>query len=141
MPDRVVTEAVAVEPDLVPGAYNAIHVCLRLKADERITIITDEETLPIAAALEAQVEELGADYGVFVLENYAARPIVDMPQPILDHLGHSDVSIFCAQAQRGELRSRMQMSDVVNRHRLRHAHMVNITRQIMLEGMRADFLE
>jgi hypothetical protein len=23
---------------------------------------------------------------------------------------------------------------------MRHAHMVNITRQIMLEGMRADFL-
>src|SRR5207237_7156666 len=44
-----------------------------------------------------------------------------------------------AQSQRGELRSRMQMSDVVNKHRIRHGHMVNITRQIMLEGMRADF--
>jgi leucyl aminopeptidase (aminopeptidase T) len=33
----------------------------------------------------------------------------------------------------------MQMSDVVNRKRIRHGHMVNITRQIMLEGMRADF--
>ena len=33
----------------------------------------------------------------------------------------------------------MQMSDVVNKHRIRHGHMVNITRQIMLEGMRADF--
>ena len=33
----------------------------------------------------------------------------------------------------------MQMSDVVNKHHIRHGHMVNITRQIMLEGMRADF--
>ena len=33
----------------------------------------------------------------------------------------------------------MQMSAVVNKHRIRHGHMVNITRQIMLEGMRADF--
>ncbi|MFL6583174.1 MAG: aminopeptidase [Chthoniobacterales bacterium] len=140
MPDRLETEVVAVEEELIPGAWNAIHVCLRLKSDERITIITDEETLPIAAALQSQVEELGADYGVFVLENYAPRPLSEMPQPILDHLGHSDVSIFCAQAKRGELRSRMQMSDVVNKHRVRHGHMVNITRQIMLEGMRADFL-
>jgi aminopeptidase len=38
-----------------------------------------------------------------------------------------------------ELRSRIQMTDVVNRRRIRHAHMVNINRQIMLEGMRADF--
>ena len=31
------------------------------------------------------------------------------------------------------------MTDVVNRRKIRHAHMVNINRQIMLEGMRADF--
>jgi len=62
-----------------------------------------------------------------------------MPQVILDDLAQSQVSIFCAQTQRGELRSRMQMSDVVNKNRIRHGHMVNITRQIMIEGMRADF--
>jgi leucyl aminopeptidase (aminopeptidase T) len=62
-----------------------------------------------------------------------------MPQVILDDLAQSQVSIFCAQTQRGELGSRMQMSDVVNKKRIRHAHMVNINRQIMLEGMRADF--
>jgi aminopeptidase len=33
------------------------------------------------------------------------------------------------------------MTDVVNRRKIRHAHMVNINRQIMLEGMRADFLK
>src|SRR5712691_781525 len=64
-----------------------------------------------------------------------------MPQTILDDLATSQVSIFCAQSQRGELGSRMQMSDVVNKHHIRHAHMVNINRQIMLEGMRADFRE
>src|SRR3981189_1291955 len=35
----------------------------------------------------------------------------------------------------------MQMTEVVNRRKIRHAHMVNINRQIMLEGMRADFLK
>lgn len=140
MPDRLATEPVAVDPELIPGARNAIRICLRLKPEERITIITDEETLPIAAALQCQVEELGAEHSLFVLENYAPRPLTDMPQIILDDLATSQVSIFCAQAKRGELRSRMQMSDVVNRHRIRHGHMVNITRQIMLEGMRGDFL-
>jgi leucyl aminopeptidase (aminopeptidase T) len=33
----------------------------------------------------------------------------------------------------------MQMTAIVNRRRIRHAHMVNINRRIMLEGMRADF--
>src|SRR5262249_18979237 len=32
-----------------------------------------------------------------------------------------------------------KLTDIVNRRRMRHAHMVNINRQIMMEGMRADF--
>ena len=137
MPDRAHT--VTIDPALQPGARNAIRDCLRLKPDERITIITDEETREIAAALQSEVEDVGAEHAVFALEEQAERPLVDMPQIILEDLAQSQVSIFCAQTQRGELRSRMQMSDVVNKHRIRHGHMVNITRQIMLEGMRADF--
>jgi aminopeptidase len=137
MPDRVYT--VAIDPELQPGARNAIRDCLRLKPDERITIITDEVTRDIAAALQCEVEEVGAEHSVFVLEEHSDRPLIDMPRNILEDLAESQVSIFCAQTQRGELRSRMQMSDVVNKKRIRHGHMVNITRQIMLEGMRADF--
>ena len=140
MPDRLATDSVAVDPELIPGAHNAIKICLRVKPAERITIITDEETLDIAAALQCQVEEVGAEHAVFILENYAGRPLKAMPQMILDDLATSQVSIFAAQTQPGELGSRMQMSDVVNKHHIRHGHMVNITRQIMLEGMRADFL-
>ncbi|MFZ3375657.1 MAG: aminopeptidase, partial [Chthoniobacterales bacterium] len=54
-------------------------------------------------------------------------------------LAQSQVSIFCAETQPGELSSRMQLSDVVNKKHIRHGHMVNITPQIMREGMRADF--
>src|SRR3954449_10078731 len=137
MPDRFTIETL--DPELIPGARNAVRVCLRLKPEERITIITDEVTRDIAAALQSEVEEIGAEHAVFVLEEHAERPLTDMPARILEDLAESQVSIFCAQTQRGELRSRMQMSDVVNKHRIRHGHMVNITPQIMREGMRADF--
>ena len=137
MPDRF--SVAAVDAELVPGARNAIRVCLRLQPTERITIITDEATRDIAVALQSEVEEVGSENSVFVLENYQSRPLTNMPQIILEDLARSQVSIFCAQTQRGELGSRMQMSDVVNRHRIRHGHMVNISRAIMLEGMRADF--
>lgn len=139
MPNRLVTEAV--DPELIPGARNAIRDCLRLKPEERITIITDEVTQEIAAALQSEVEQVGSEHAVFVLENYAPRPLTGMPQIILDDLATSQVSIFCAQTQRGELGSRIEMTAVVNKYRMRHAHMVNISRQIMLEGMRADFME
>ena len=140
MPNRFSTAALAVDPELAPGARNAIRVCLRLQPNERITIITDEATRDIAAALQQQVEEVSSDHAIFVLEECAERPLTHMPREILDDLATSQVSIFCAQTQRGELGSRMEMSDVVNKSHIRHGHMVNINRQIMREGMRADFM-
>src|ERR1700737_5072230 len=137
MPDRSTIDTI--DAELVPGAHNAVSVCLQLTPEERATIITDEATGDIAAALRLEVEAIGSEHSVFILENYASRPLTAMPQVILDHRAQSQVSIFCAQSQPGELPSRMQMSDVVNKKHIRHGHMVNITRQIMLEGMRADF--
>src|SRR3982751_5822045 len=139
MPDRAHT--ITLEPELQPGARNAIRDCLRLKPEERITIITDEATRDIAAALQAEVEEIGSEHAVFVLENYDSRPLTKMPRPILDDLATSQVSIFAAQSLPGELAARRDMTAVVDPHHIRHGHMVNITRQIMLEGMRADFRE
>src|SRR2546421_11285326 len=104
-------------------------------------IITDESTVDIAAAVQAEVEEIGSEHAVFMLENYDSRPLTKMPQPILDDLATSQVSIFAAQSLTGELTARRDMTAVVDRQHIRHGHMVNITRQIMLEGMRADFRE
>ena len=137
MPDRVYLHPI--DPELAPGARNAIDVCLRLKSQERITIVTDTVTREIAAALQREVERVGSDYSLFVLEHHARRPLKVMPEIILDDLALSQVSIFAAQTQPDELPARTQMTSVVNNHKIRHAHMVNINRQIMLEGMRADF--
>jgi len=63
-----------------------------------------------------------------------------MPATVLEDMESSQVSIFAVVVQPNELHSRMQMTDVVNRRRMRHAHMVNITPEIMTQGMRADFL-
>ncbi len=136
---QVLTE-VAVLPELLEGAYNAVNVCLRIQPGEHTVIITDEETKDIAAALAHEIQKVSTPPDVYIIEDYSPRPIVDMPQEILDDLEHAHISIFAAQAQRGELGSRIQMTNVINRKKIRHAHMVNINKQIMLEGMRADFL-
>ncbi|MBA2448441.1 MAG: aminopeptidase [Chloroflexi bacterium] len=126
-------------PDLIPGARNAVRTCLRVGPDERVTLITDRETEEIAAALADQVREVGAPFETYVLEAYGERPMTEMPPEILAALERSEVSIYAAQPQVGELATRIQMTEVVNRRKIRHAHMVAISRQIMLEGMRADF--
>jgi len=129
------------DPELTPGARNAVNVCLRIQPSEKVTVITDEATREIAASLVHELEILGAPYRAWILEELAPRPLTDLPREIIDDLETSQVSIFAVQAQANELKSRMQMTDVVNRRKIRHAHMVNINHQIMLEGMRADFLK
>jgi aminopeptidase len=126
-------------PDFLPGAHSAVDTCLRIQPSEKVTLITDQATAPIAASLAQQLAANGCRWNAFVLEDLAPRPLTDMPQPVLADMETSDVSIFAVGVQRNELRSRMQMTEVVNRRRMRHAHMVNITPQIMCEGMRADF--
>ena len=129
------------DPQLTPGARNAVRVCLRVLASEKVTVITDEVSLEIAAAIVHELEEVGCRYQTWVLEDVATRPLTDLPLAIAEDLETSQVSIFAVQVQTNELKSRMQMTDVVNRKKIRHAHMVNINKRIMLEGMRADFLK
>jgi len=129
------------DPELTPGARNAVNVCLRVQPNEKVCVITDEATKEIAASLVHELEKIRAPYRAWVLEDLAPRPLSGLPQEILDDLEISQVSIFAVQAQANELGSRMQMTNVVNRRKIRHAHMVNINHQIMLEGMRADFLK
>jgi aminopeptidase len=129
------------DPELTPGARNAVNVCLRIQPSEKVTLITDETTKEIAASIVRELEDVRASYRAWVLEDLAPRPLTDFPREIADDLETSQVSIFAVQAQTNELHSRMQMTAVVNRRKIRHAHMVNINRQIMLEGMRADFLK
>src|SRR5260370_36975897 len=105
MPDRAYLHPI--DPELVPGARNAIEVCLRLKPKERITIITDTATREIAAALQTEVEKVGSDYSLFVLEHHARRPLKFMPEAILEDLAASQVSLFAAQSQTGEIGSRI----------------------------------
>jgi aminopeptidase len=125
--------------EFTPGARSAVTTCLRIDPAEKVTLITDRATEPIGAAMAAQLAERGCQWNAFILEDLAPRPLVNMPAPVLADMETSQVSIFAVQVQQNELQSRMQMTDVVNRRRMRHAHMVNITPEIMCQGMRADF--
>jgi len=128
------TPGAAVDEELTPGARNAVVHCLRIRPEEKVTLITDWACREIAAALARELESQGLLFHAWILEDLAPRPLTDMPREVLDDMESSQVSIFAVRAQTNELRTRMQMTDVVNRRQMRHAHMVNIRPRIMLEG-------
>jgi leucyl aminopeptidase (aminopeptidase T) len=130
---------VAFPEEFREGARNAVTTCLRIAPYEKVTLIADESTVTIAASIVSELDKIGCVWNAFILEDLADRPLAGMPADVLTDMETSQVSIFAVQVQPNELRSRMQMTDVVNRRQMRHAHMVNITPEVMVEGMRADF--
>jgi aminopeptidase len=127
--------------DLAPGARNAIRTCLKVAPEEHVAILTDRETEPVAASLAAEIREVGAPYELHVLEDYGDRPMLELPLPVREAFERSEVSIYAGQPAPGELAFRREMTAIVNRRRMRHAHMVSVSPRIMAEGMRADFEE
>jgi aminopeptidase len=138
-PAPVDLRTMAFPREYTPGAHNAVTTCLRIAPEEKVTLITDQKCVTIAASLASELERVGCTWNAFVLEELAARPLNGMPAEVLEDMESSQVSIFAVEVQPNELHSRMQMTDIVNRRRMRHAHMVNITGEIMTQGMCADF--
>ena len=91
-----VIDDVMVDEELIEGAHNAVNVCLRVKPSEKVTIITDERTNDIASAICSEVQKVGARCNKFLLEEFSPRPHTNMPQPILDDLASSQVSVYAA---------------------------------------------
>src|SRR5579872_4844869 len=72
--------AIPFDPELTPGARNAVNVCLRVQPAEKVTVVTDEATKEIASSIVHEVEAMGAPYHAWVLEDLAPRPLGDLPR-------------------------------------------------------------
>lgn len=131
----------AVDPTLHEGARNAIETCLGVKSGERVALIFDEPSREVAASLGNALESCGARWGSYCVEDYSARPLAGAPKEVLAGLEVADAGILCFQPLIGELAARKEIVGVVERRRIRYAHMVSVTPQIMREGMRSDYLK
>jgi leucyl aminopeptidase (aminopeptidase T) len=127
--------------DLLPGAHNAVNTCLAIRPRERVALVADEASRAVAASLEQALRDAGADVQCLLLESVATRPMVAAPDDVLTAFATVDAGILCVQPQEGELPARMAIVGVVERRRIRYAHMVGVTPRIMREGMRADYLQ
>jgi len=126
-------------PDLLPGARNAVDTCLAIQPGEQVALIADDRSAEVAASLEQALADRGATARCLRIESVAARPMIDAPPEALGALGEADAGILCVQPQEGELTARRAIVGVVERRRIRYAHMVGVTPRIMREGMCADY--
>jgi leucyl aminopeptidase (aminopeptidase T) len=129
----------AASAELMPGAHNAIDVCLAIRPGERVVLAADEASRPVAASLALALDAAGAETDSLLIEALTSRPMTTAPAELLAVLERADAAILCVQPQQGELGARMAIVAAVERRRLRYAHMVGVTPRIMREGMRADY--
>ena len=127
---------------MAEGVRQAVGNCLRVRAGEQVVIITDRQTREIGDALRAAVEVITEPVAFFVMEDFGTRP-VDFPAQIDTALRATDVSIYAAQGAEGELQSfrRPMLKAIEANAKLRHAHMIGITPEIMTDGMCSDYAE
>ena len=129
----------AAPAELMAGAKNAVNVCLGVQTGERVALIADEKSRSVAASLEQALAERGGISTGLLLEDFGPRPMKAAPEPVLEALEATDVGVLCMTPQPGELGARMSIVRVVERRRIRYAHMVGVTPEIMQQGMRADY--
>jgi aminopeptidase len=124
------------------GVKQAVENCLKIKANENVIIITDKETYMIGDALKEAIEKITDKIQFFIMEDFGPRPI-NFPDVIGNAIRLADVSIYAAQGAEGELQTfRMAMIKAVDANpKLRHAHMIGITTEIMGDGMCSDYRE
>jgi aminopeptidase len=125
--------------DFAAGARNAVEVCLAIGPADRVALIADEPSKEIAASLAAALERVAASWEGVLIERAAPRPLTVAPPAVVDALERADAGILCMQPRQGELASRMEIVSVVERRRIRYAHMIGVTAEIMRQGMRADY--
>lgn len=131
------------------GAVQAVENCARLKAGEKVVVITDRETGHIAEAIVEVARAICPETVTsFLLEDFGDRPEdgrnpLELPGEIAEAIKGADVSFFVATGKTGEVGSlRLPLIRIVNAtEKVRHAHMPGISDELMRMGMCADYDE
>jgi leucyl aminopeptidase (aminopeptidase T) len=121
------------------GARNAVEVCMGVKSGEHVLILTDRQTLEVGEAIRNAAEKISKDnVKLLVLEDYTTRPAKELPKQVFDAIPWANVTFYAASSKQGELGIRGPFIRTAIKN-ARHAHMPNITRELMETGMCADY--
>lgn len=131
------------KPTLQNSAKNAIVNCIELTAKDRLVIVTDQETLEIGEALFEEAQKITKATLFLKIEDYGSRPMQSLPDKMINDIKtfKPNCSIYAAQGKEGELpKFRSKLIDLLAyKLNCSHAHMIAITKKIMLDGMATDY--
>lgn len=129
-----------IDKTILGGCRQAVSVCLAVKSGDSVVIVFDTSCGKYAQGMEYILNEIGCDYIMFNMDDFGERPLRSFPGEIARAMNDASVSIYIAASHPGEIEDfRRPMLQFVEGKRIRHAHMIGVTDEIMLQGMSADY--
>ncbi|MHB1907665.1 MAG: aminopeptidase [Nitrososphaerales archaeon] len=121
------------------GARSAVKTCMGVTRQDKVLIVSDIAQQTVGKVLRQAAQELvGENVKLFILEDYAQRPLKELPKEILDSVPWATVTFWAASSLPGELTVRAPFIRLAIKN-ARHGHMPNITPLLMEQGMCADY--
>ena len=126
---------------LSEGAKNAVEVCMGVKPNEHILIVSDRGTLPVGNALRRAAENVTIYVELYVLEDYGTRPMTSLPKEIERAIPRANVTFWAAESREGELHTLRRPFMKTALKYARHGHMPSIKKRLMEDGMCSDYAQ
>ena len=128
----------AVDFSLVEAARRVVEGALSVVPSQRVLIVADEARLDLGNALVDACDQRGARAELLVMEYLRPRPHIALHPDIRALMAQVEASVFIAGFAEGEGAMRRELVGAAADYRLRHAHMVGVSKRAMLTGLSAD---
>jgi aminopeptidase len=135
---RVTVRLSAVDFDVVNAGRRILEGALGIVPGEKVVVLLDRARSDLASVLIEVAQSLGAAALVFILEEFGDRPVRELPAAVLEALPRAQASILMVGYNDSEFAMRRELLTYVTDNRLRHAHMVGVTRTSLIRGFSVD---
>ena len=125
--------------ELVYGAKQAVNICVAVKPEEKVIVVTDKKTQAIAGYVIDEIRKVTGNLKIYTIEDYGKRPY-NIPDFILKDIADSDAVFVMADYIYGEIPTLYRpINETVEKSRARMAAMVELDEELLGVGMNADY--
>jgi len=123
---------------MMVAATRLVEGSLGIVRGETLLFVYDATHTAVAEVIIDVTKGLGASVLPFRLEDLGTRPCTRAPSAVVEAMGKAQASLLLVDFYRGELAMRTEIVELAASCKLRHGHMVGVSRASMVGGFSVD---